>query len=148
MDTLTVLQLVHVLATVLLVASVAVVIFKAWRSWRAGDPLPFANTLQRPWLYAWVVMGLSLLSFPVTGWWLVHRVGWPLGQTWLLSAAVLYVLGGIVWLLLLGRVNRLRLAGSDDEAAAARQRTRVLTLAGVAVVILISIIVLMLAKPT
>ena len=147
MESLTVLKILHTVATVVLLGSVVAVIYRAWCSWQGGDRLPFASTLQRPWAYAWVVMALSLISFPVTGWWLVHKVGWPLGQTWILSAAVLYVIGGGVWLLLLSRVNRLRLAQDMDEAVIAVKRRNVLIIAGVALVVLVAIVGLMVTKP-
>lgn len=147
MESLTVLKIVHTAATAVLLGSVAAVIYRAWRSWKGGDRLPFASTLQKPWVYAWVVMALSLVSFPVTGWWLVHKVGWPLGQTWILSAAVLYVLGGGIWLLLISRVNRLRLAVGASEAVIAVKRRNVLIIAGVAVVVLLAILGLMVTKP-
>lgn len=47
---------------------------------------------------------------PFTGWWLVHLVGWPLGQTWVLASSVIYTVGAFaVWWLLV-RLNRLRKA--------------------------------------
>jgi len=144
METLTLLRLLHGVATVALLGSVIAVIWRAWRSWRGGDPLPFASTLQRPWLFAWVLMGISLLSFPVSGWWLVHTVGWPLGQTWILSAAVLYMLGAIAWLLLVGKVNGLRAA---QGAVLAKKSRNVLIIAAVALVLLLVIIGLMVTKP-
>lgn len=147
MESLAVLKIFHVAATLVLLGSVAAVIYRAWRSWKSGDRLLFASTLHRPWSYAWVLMALSLASFPVTGWWLVHKVGWPLGQTWILTAAVLYVVGGGVWLLLLSRVNRLRLAGDLGEAVIAVKRRNVLIMAAAAVVVLLAIIGLMVTKP-
>lgn len=147
METLTVLKILHTVATVLLLGSVAAVLYRGWRGWKGGEQLPFASTLQRPWVLAWVVMGISLVSFPISGWWLVHTVGWPLGQTWILSAAVLYVVGGIAWLLLLGRVRRLRALGGTDQAALAKSSRNVLIIAGVALVLLLVILGLMIAKP-
>ena len=147
MESLAVLKIFHVAATVVLLGSVAAVVYRAWRSWTGGDRLPFASTLQRPWVYAWLVMALSLISFPVTGWWLVHRVGWPLGQTWILSAAVLYVIGAGVWLLLINRVNRLRFATGLNDGVMAAKRRNVLIIAAVAVMVLLSIIGLMVTKP-
>jgi uncharacterized membrane protein len=53
-------------------------------------------------------MGVCLLTLPISGWWLVHYAGWPLGQTWLLAASVLYLFGALSWAWLAVRVNRLR----------------------------------------
>ena len=147
MESLAVLKIFHVAATVVLLGSVAAVVYRAWRSWKSGDRLLFASTLQWPWVYAWLVMALSLISFPVTGWWLVHRIGWPLGQTWILTAAVLYVIGGGVWLLLINRVNHLRFTTGLSEGVIAAKRRNVLIIAAVAVMVLLSIIGLMVTKP-
>jgi uncharacterized membrane protein len=78
------------------------------RGRRAGDLTTQRRTLQRPWLFAWILMGLCLLTLPISGWWLVHYAGWPLGQTWLLAASILYALGTLSWAWLLVRLNRLR----------------------------------------
>ena len=56
------------------------------------------------------LMGLALLSMPFTGWWMVHLVGWPLGQTWLLASSVLYTVAALAWFWLLVRLNKLRKA--------------------------------------
>jgi uncharacterized membrane protein len=53
-------------------------------------------------------MGLCLLTLPISGWWLVHYAGWPLGQIWLLGASILYTFGALSWAWLAVRVNRLR----------------------------------------
>ena len=41
-------------------------------------------------------MLVCMLSMPFTGWWLVHLVGWPLGQTWLLGSSVIYSVATLV----------------------------------------------------
>lgn len=147
MQTLTALKTAHDIATLVLLATVGIVIWRAWKSWRAGDKKIFGSTLQRPWAYAWMLMGVSLLSFPFTGWWMVHTVGWSLGQTWLLAGASLYIVGACLWLWLLARVNRLRLASGADEASIAKQRKLVFGIAAVGLAVLLVLLVLMLAKP-
>ncbi|WP_407314344.1 DUF2269 family protein [Pseudomonas sp. nanlin1] len=147
METLTALRLLHGTATVLLLVSVGLVLWRGWTAWRAGEALPFASTLERPWIFAWLVMGLCLLSFPVSGWWLVHTVGWPLSQAWILGAGVLYVLGGVAWLLLVSRVHRLKAAAGSEPAEIARQRRSIMIIAGAALAVLLVILVLMLTKP-
>ncbi len=66
--------------------------------------------MQRPRVFVWLLMGLALLSMPVTGWCMVHLVGWPLGQTWLLASSVLYTVAALAWFWLLVRLNKLRKA--------------------------------------
>jgi uncharacterized membrane protein len=81
-----------------------------WLARRNGDATAAVH-LQRPWVFVWLLMGLALVSMPFTGWWMVHLVGWPLGQTWLLASSVLYTVAALAWFWLLARLNRLRKAG-------------------------------------
>ena len=110
METLTVLKVAHVVATVLLLLSALGLAIWVWRTRRNGDAAAHARTLQRPRVFIWLVMGLALLSMPFTGWWMVHLVGWPLGQTWLLASSVLYTVAALGWFWLLVRLNTLRKA--------------------------------------
>ena len=108
METLTTLKIVHVLATVLLLGSALGLAIWVWLARRKGDATAHARTLQRPRVFVWLLMGLVLLSMPFTGWWMVHLVGWPLGQTWLLASSVLYTVAVLAWFWLLVRLNKLR----------------------------------------
>lgn len=108
METLTALKIAHSVATVLLLISALGLAIWVWRARRNGDATAHARTLQRPQVFIWLLMGLALLSMPFTGWWMVHLVGWPLGQTWLLASSVLYTVAALGWFWLLVRLNRLR----------------------------------------
>ena len=67
-------------------------------------------------MFIWLLMGLALLSMPFTGWWMVHLVGWPLGQIWLLASSVLYTVAALSWFWLLVRLNTLRtVAGGNGK---------------------------------
>lgn len=148
METLSLLKMLHGIATALLLGSVAAVLFQTWRGWRAGDKSAFAKTLQRPWLYAWILMGVCVASFPFTGWWMMHTVGWPLGQAWLLGASVLYVVGVAGFLLLVRRTIRWRQAAAAyNQVQVVKQRKFSVVFAAVSLVVLVAILALMLAKP-
>jgi len=108
METLTALKVAHGVATVLLLISALGLAIWVWRTRRNGDATAPARTLQRPQVFIWLLMGLALLSMPFTGWWMVHLVGWPLGQTWILASSVLYTVAALAWFWLLVRLNRLR----------------------------------------
>ncbi|MEG3012541.1 MAG: DUF2269 family protein, partial [Pseudomonas sp.] len=56
-----------------------------------------------------------MLSMPFTGWWLVHLIGWPLGQFWILGSSVIYAVAtfSAVWLLV--RLNRLWTTGVGNR---------------------------------
>jgi uncharacterized membrane protein len=108
MEHFTGIKILHMVATALFFLSALGLVVWVVRGRLAGDTTIQTRTLRRPWLFAWLLMGLCLLVMPISGWWLVHIAGWPLSQTWLLAASVLYVLGGLSWLWLLVRLNRLR----------------------------------------
>ncbi|MFJ2461647.1 DUF2269 family protein [Pseudomonas neuropathica] len=107
METLTTLKVLHVAATVVILASGLGLAALTWRN-RSEGP---ASTMQRPWLFIWCLMLIGMLSMPFTGWWLVHLIGWPLGQLWILGSSVIYAVATLsaVWLLV--RLNRLWTTG-------------------------------------
>ncbi|WLG44696.1 DUF2269 domain-containing protein [Pseudomonas sp. FP1740] len=141
METLTALKVAHGVATVLLLISALGLAIWVWRTRRNGDATAPARTLQRPQVFIWLLMGLALLSMPFTGWWMVHLVGWPLGQTWLLASSVLYTVAALGWFWLVVRLNRLR------KAPTAGNGKFTLALALFSFVCLIAIAGLMGAKP-
>jgi len=106
METLLTLKVLHVAATVVLLACGVSLAVLAWRKRSEGPTC----TLRRPGLFAWGVMLLCMLSMPFTGWWLVHLVGWPLGQTWLLGSSVIYTVAALSVFWLLARLNHQRTA--------------------------------------
>ena len=140
MEHLTTLKTLHILATVLLILGALGLAIWTLRARRQGDTEAYAKLLRRPLVFVWLVMVLCLLSMPFTGWWLVHLVGWPLGQTWVLASSILYTLGAFaVWWLLV-RLNRLRKA----EPAGLRLTLALAVFSGVC---FLSIAGLMGAKP-
>ncbi|MFD2406802.1 DUF2269 family protein [Azorhizophilus paspali] len=52
-----------------------------------------------------VLLLLCLIGLPVSGWWLAHLVGWPLGQIWLLGSSLLFLPGAVCGLWLAARVT-------------------------------------------
>lgn len=141
METLTTLRIAHVVATALLLIGAAGLAVWVWRARRRGDATAHTRTLQRPRVFVWLLMGLALLSMPFTGWWMVHLVGWPLGQTWLLASSVLYTVVALAGFWLLVRLNRLRTLPTADNGRFT------LALALFSFVCLIAIAGLMGAKP-
>jgi uncharacterized membrane protein len=141
METLTALKIAHVLATALLLVGAVGLAIWVWRTRRHGDDTAPARLLQRPRVFVWLVMVLALASLPFTGWWMVHQVGWPLGQTWLLASSVLYTLAALAGFWLLVRLNKRRKLPTAGNA------TFTLALALFSFVCLIAIAGLMGAKP-
>lgn len=116
MEPLIALKTAHVLATILLLGSALGLTVWVLRARRAGDRTVYGRLLARPLVFVWLLMGLCLLSMPFTGWWLVHLVGWPLGQTWLLGSSLLYTAGALAWFWLVARLNRLKTAPGAGKA--------------------------------
>lgn len=110
METLAALKMAHTAATAILLGCALGLGIWVWQARRNGDATAGARTLQRPRVFVWLLMGIALLSMPFTGWWMVHLVGWPLGQTWLLASSVLYTVAALAWFWLLVRLNKLRKA--------------------------------------
>ncbi|MBV4461432.1 DUF2269 domain-containing protein [Pseudomonas sp. COR58] len=110
METLTALKVAHTAATAVLLLGALGLGAWVFLARRKGDATAGSRTLQRPRVFVWLLMALALLSMPFTGWWMVHLVGWPLGQTWLLASSVLYTVAALAWFWLLVRLNRLRKA--------------------------------------
>jgi uncharacterized membrane protein len=110
METLTALKMAHTAATAILLGCALGLAIWVWQTRRSGDATAAGRTLQRPRVFVWLLMGLALVSMPFTGWWMVHLVGWPLGQTWLLASSVLYTVAALGWFWLLVRLNKLRTA--------------------------------------
>ncbi|MFT0865319.1 DUF2269 family protein [Pseudomonas sp. CAM1A] len=110
MEHLTTLKTLHILATALLLLGALGLAVWTWNARRKGDTEAYSKLLRRPLVFVWLLMGLCLLSMPFTGWWLVHLVGWPLGQTWVLASSVIYTLGAFAVWWLVARLNRLRKA--------------------------------------
>lgn len=108
METLTALKTAHMVATVVVLLCALGLGIWVWRTKRNGDATAPSRTLQSPRVFIWLLMGLALLSMPFTGWWMVHLVGWPLGQTWLLASSVLYTVAALAWFWLLVRLNKVR----------------------------------------
>jgi len=108
MEHFTALKILHVVATVLFLLSGLVLAGWLIKGRRAGDLTIQNRVVLRPWLFVWILMAVCLLVLPVSGWYLVHAVGWPLSQTWLLAASMLYIFGSLSWVWLVVRLNRLR----------------------------------------
>lgn len=145
MEYYTLIKAAHSLPALLLLLGMlahTVMLFKAYRS---GDAAVLARKLRVTRCYSLPALGLLALSLPVSGWWLAHLAGIPLGQTWLLASSVLFVLLMVVAVLLRGRLAAWEALGDTP----APPRLLALT-AGCAlqyIVLLLAIMGLMGAKP-
>ena len=141
MEHLTALKTLHIVTTVLFLLCALGLAIWVVKGRRAGFADNHTRLLLRPRIFAWILMALCLLTMPISGWWLAHLVGWPLGQTWVLGSSVLYTVGALSWIWLVARLNRLRIEPIRGGG------TFTLVLAVVSVLCFIAIAGLMGAKP-
>lgn len=135
------LRIVHGATAVLLLLGVIVHLLMLWKAARGGDQAVLQRKLQRTRRLSLPLLALIGLSLPLTGWWLTHLAGWPLGQFWLLASSVLFVVLVALVPLLAGRLAAWQVPGN---ATAARNAG----IYGVLVLlVLIAITALMGAKP-
>lgn len=103
MNTFLLLKIAHGLATLLLFVMVLALGWWSWRLHRGPLEGAAARLSRWPAGCAWV-LGLCVLSLPISGWWLAHLAGWPLGQAWLLGSSLLFLPGAICGFWLAARV--------------------------------------------
>jgi len=144
MDHYLTLRMVHGATAVLLLLGVIVHLLMLWKAGRGGDQAVLQRKLQRTRRLSLPLLAVIGLSLPVTGWWLTHLAGWPLGQFWLLASSVLFLaLIPLIPLVLL-LAGRLAAWQAPGNATAARNAG---IYAVLVLVVLIAITALMGAKP-
>ncbi|MCY1290597.1 hypothetical protein D9M68_481130 [compost metagenome] len=145
MDTVQTLNLALIGGTALLLVAALALAWYAWRALRSGGEQA-ARQLGHVGWGGWALALLSILSLPVSAWWLAHLQPWPLGALWLLGGALLYIPAFCAWLLLAGRLQRLRGAvQGGGEVAAPLRATQVM--AGLTLLLFGVLLVLVIAKP-
>lgn len=135
----------HLIPAVLILAGFIAHTFMLWKANRSGDTAVLTRKLRVTRLYSLPAMGLVALSLPVSGWWLVHSVGLPLGATWLLCSAVLFGLLMLFGLLLHGRLGAWQAAVGG--AVPVKLLRFSLAYAALMLILLLAIFALMGAKP-
>lgn len=98
------LKMAHSLPGILLLLGLLAHFFMLWKAHRSGDRAVLQRKLRNTLRFSLPALGLLALSLPVSGWWLVHLAGWPLGQTWLLASSMLFAVLMLFLLLLAGRL--------------------------------------------
>jgi len=139
------LNIVHAALAIILTLGLIAHIAMLWKAWRRADPVVLQQKLRRTRLMSLPLLAVMALSLPVTGWWLAHLAGFPLGQLWLLASSVLFLLLVPLGLLLGGRLRAWQ--GLGDTPAPASLPRFALVYAGLILLILIAIMGLMGAKP-
>ena len=145
MEHYSLLKMAHSLPGILLLLGVLAHFFMLWKARRKGDAAVLQRKLRNTLRFSLPALGLLALSLPVSGWWLVHLGGFPLGQTWLLLSSLLFAVLVLFTLLLAGRLAAWLALGSTPPSSL------LLRLASAYVVmiliLLLAIMALMGAKP-
>jgi uncharacterized membrane protein len=139
------LRIAHGAPAILLLLGVLAHALMLWKAWRGGDALVLQRKLRRTRLISLPLLGALALSLPVSGWWLVDRGGWPLGQAWLLGSSLLFGVLMLVGLLLAGRLNAWQALGETPAPVNLLRFTGAYV--GLVVLLLLLIMGLMGAKP-
>jgi uncharacterized membrane protein len=112
-----VLRLIHVLgATVLFGTGLGIAFFMVMAH-RTGDAARIAHVAATVVIADTVFTGTAVVLQPITGLWLAHIIGWPLGEGWIVLSIALYIVTGVFWLPVVA--IQIRLRDLAREAAAA-----------------------------
>lgn len=139
------LNIVHAALAILLTLGLIAHIVMLWKAWRRADPSVLQQKLRRTRLMSLPLLALMALLLPVTGWWLAHMAGFPLGQLWLLASSILFLVLVPLGLLLNGRLRAWQ--GLGEAPAPASMPRFTLIYAALILLILVAIMGLMGAKP-
>lgn len=140
------LKFAHLIPAVLILAGFIAHAFMLWKANRSGDAAVLTRKLRITRLYSMPAIGLVTLSLPISGWWLVHTVGLPLGASWLLYSAILLALLALFGLLLHGRLGAWQTAVGNGAVSVKLLRF-VMAYGVLMLVLLLAIFALMGAKP-
>ena len=145
MDHYLLLKIAHSLPGVLVLLGLLAHCFMLWKALRSGDASVLQRKLRNTLRFSLPAMGLLALSLPLSGWWLVHLAGLPLGQTWLLASSLLFVLLVLFGILLAGRLRAWLALGSVPASGLLLKLSMVYAV--LIVVLLLAIMAMMGAKP-
>lgn len=139
------LNITHAALAILLTLGLIAHIVMLWKAWRRADPAVLQQKLRRTRLMSLPLLAVMALLLPVTGWWLAHLAGFPLGQLWLMASSILFLV--LVPLALLVNARLRAWQGLGETPAPASMPRFALVYAGLIVLILMAISGLMGAKP-
>ncbi|WP_313109634.1 DUF2269 family protein [Stutzerimonas nitrititolerans] len=139
------LNITHAALAILLTLGLIAHIVILWKAWRRADAAVLQQKLCRTRMISLPLLALLALLLPLSGWWLAHLAGWPLGQLWLLASSVLFLVLVPLGLLLGGRLRAWQ--GLGEAPAPTRLPRFALAYAGLILLILVVIMGLMGAKP-
>jgi uncharacterized membrane protein len=144
----------HVLSSTLLFGTGLGSAFYMYFASRTRDARVVATVVRYVVIADFAFTTTTVVFQPVSGFWLAHLAGFPLGSRWIVWSTALYVLAGVCWLPVVWMQIRMRdlaqAAAARDEPlpAAYWSYLRVWTILGMpAFVALVLVFWLMIAKP-
>ncbi len=91
-------KVIHILSSTLLFGTGLGSAFYKWMADRGGDLHAMARTNRTVVIADWMFTTPTVVIQPITGFWLVHILGFPLDQPWVVLTVVLYIIAGGCWL--------------------------------------------------
>ncbi len=91
-------KVIHILSSTLLFGTGLGSAFYKWMADRGGDLHAMARTNRTVVIADWLFTTPTVIIQPITGFWLVHILGFPLDQPWVVIAVILYLIAGGCWL--------------------------------------------------
>jgi len=91
-------RLAHVIGAAVLFGTGAGIAFFMVMAHRTGDAVKIAHVAGTVVIADTLFTATAVVLQPITGLWLAHLVGWPLGEGWIVLSIALYVLTGLFWL--------------------------------------------------
>jgi uncharacterized membrane protein len=93
-----ILRFAHVLgATVLFGTGIGIAFFMVMAH-RTRDASVIAHVARSVVIADTIFTATAVVLQPLSGAWLAHRLGWSLGEDWIVLSLVLYVVAGVFWL--------------------------------------------------
>lgn len=106
----------HVVGATVLLGTGAGIAFFMLMAHRTGDARLIAHVAGTVVVADFLFTASAVVLQPLTGFWLVHLIGWPLTEGWITVSLMLYVVTGLFWLPVVWIQMRLRTLASEAAA--------------------------------
>ena len=145
MEHYTLIKYLHLIPAALLLAGVVVHLLMLGRASRSSERAHLLRKISRTRRFSLPAQLLVAISLPISGWWMVHLAGLPLGQLWLLLSSGLLAVLVLLALLLRAQLGAWQRALESNTVH--RQPLWALIVALLIVALLLALFGLMGAKP-
>ncbi len=98
MSTYLLIKWLHILSATFLFGTGLGSAFYKWMTDRSRQLPAMAQTNRLVVIADWVFTTPTIVIQPITGIWLLHLLGIPLDQGWVVAAILLYIIAGLCWL--------------------------------------------------